>query len=99
MTPEGLTSVMVKGKKGRIQYYRQYVTSFYVDEVKHLSEAISGDPAGVTFDRLIYYHPYQKSTEKPKRSNFLNDSWKKEWLRSKEQMKQYSAAVHVYLVY
>ncbi len=52
MTSKGLMEVMEKGMKGRIQYYRQRVKSFYVDEVKHVAEAISEYPAGVAFDRL-----------------------------------------------
>ena len=57
MTSEGLREVMEKGMRGRIQYYRQRVKSFYVDEVKHLAKAISGYPAGIAFDRLDILSP------------------------------------------
>jgi len=52
MTLEGLSAVMEKGLVGRIQYYKQRIEDFYVDERKHVAKAISGYPSGTPFDRL-----------------------------------------------
>jgi len=52
LTPEGLSIVMEKGLAGRIQYYKQHIEDFYVDERKHVAKAISCYPSGTPFDRL-----------------------------------------------
>ncbi|MCY4223245.1 MAG: ATP-binding protein [Bacteroidetes bacterium] len=52
MTSEGLKEVMERAWNGRINYYEQRIDEFYVDEIKHVSIAISEYHAGDAFDRL-----------------------------------------------
>ncbi|MCY4225212.1 MAG: hypothetical protein OXF06_10300 [Bacteroidetes bacterium] len=52
LTSAGLSIVLKLGREGRAQYYQQRVRKFYIDEVRHMANAISEYPSGSVFDRL-----------------------------------------------
>lgn len=52
MTAEGLQEIIAKGKEGRIGYYKERVSDFYVDEIKHLAKYLRKTSAGGVFDCL-----------------------------------------------
>jgi len=66
MTPKGLSIVMEKGLAGRIQYYKQRLRNFYIDQIRHVARAISGYPPGTPFDQLdIIAHLSSVCPKKP----------------------------------
>ncbi len=52
MNHDGLNLVLMLGRTGRVQYYKQRFNDFYIDEIRHLTSAISDYPVGRDFDRL-----------------------------------------------
>ena len=60
MTPEGLQEVTSRGRNGRIGYYKERVSDFYVDEIKHVAKSIRKSSAGEVFDRLDVLKPLTK---------------------------------------
>ncbi len=60
MTAEGLQEVIANGREGRFGYYKERVSDFYVDEIKHLAKSLRKTSAGGVFDRLDVLKPLTK---------------------------------------
>lgn len=83
MTPEGLQEVTAKGEEGQIGYYKERVSDFYFDEIKHVAKSIWKTTSGGVFHRLNALKPITKIYGDQKASDIFDRLLAKEVIAAK----------------